>query len=165
MKQVLPTKVKRFIVQLNAMGDSPSEVVRAVAQEFSIEVTPQTVQRYDPSKLPGRTLSKGLKELFDTTRKEFVESADDLPMAQKAIRLRRLDSIHEKATEAGTLKIAATAIDLARKEMMALELGEAGEFAGVFRVINSPDEGLPSVPPAVNSMELKDSPQNPNLAD
>lgn len=147
MKQVLPTKVKRFIVKMNAYGDSPSEVVRAVAQEFSLDVTPQIVQRYDPTKVPGETLSKVLRELFYATRKAFCESPDTLPMAQKAIRLQRLDAIHEKASEAGTLKIAATAIDLARKEMMGLQLGDGEGITGVFRVINSPDLDVPATTP------------------
>lgn len=176
MKQVLPTTIKRFIVKLLAMGDGPSDVVRAVSQEFSVDVSFQTVNRYNPSLITGEKLSAPLKELFYATRKAFIESADDLPMAQKAIRLRRLDVIHEKATEAGTLKIAATAIDLARKEMMVLGMGDGGEFAGVFRVLNSPDDDLaePSAPapaaenPApvvVNAVEAIDSPHKDNLAE
>jgi hypothetical protein len=148
MKQVLPSNIKRFIVRLLAQGDAPSEVVRAVAQEFSVDVSAPAVLRYNPDLGQGEKLSAHLKELFYATRKAFIENADNLPMAQKGIRLKRLETIHDRAMEAGTLKIAATAIDLSRKEMMALELGQAGEFAGVFRVINSPDDDLPAAPSA-----------------
>ncbi|WP_086381843.1 DUF2280 domain-containing protein [Caballeronia sordidicola] len=156
MKQVLPSTVKRYIVRLLAQGDSPIEVVRAVAQDFSLEVSVQTVNRYHPDKPTGDCLSKPLRELFYSTRKAFVESPDNLPMAQKAIRLRRLDTQYEMALEAGTLKIALTAIDLARKEMMALQLGEGGgEFAGVFRVFNSPDDDAPPLPENQASLTVK----------
>jgi hypothetical protein len=146
----LPSNVKRFIVHLNAIGDTPAEVMVAVAQEFSIEVSRALVQHYDPTRVQGRDLSKQLKELFYATRKRAnEEAAENLPLGSRAVRLNLLRQVVER-NEGKADKIVTTAIEAARREMLAFdEDGNAVEQ--VVRVINSPMDYLaqPSAGPMI----------------
>lgn len=91
----LKEPVKMFIVQSLACFETPQQVVEAVKQEYGIEITRQQVALYDPTKVAGRNLSKKLKELFDSTRKNFRENVEDIPIANKAFRLRELQKMYD----------------------------------------------------------------------
>lgn len=91
----LKEPVKIFIVQSLACFDTPQQVADAVKQEYNIEVSRQQVAAYDPTKYAGRNLSKKLKELFERTRKDFRENVEDIPIANKAFRLRELQKMYD----------------------------------------------------------------------
>lgn len=91
----LKEPVKIFIVQSLACFDTPQQVADAVMQRFGIEIDRRQCENYDPTKLAGRKLSKKLKELFDRTRKDFRENVEDIPIANKAFRLRELQKMYE----------------------------------------------------------------------
>lgn len=133
---------------MNATGHVPSEVVRAVAQEFSVDVTPQAIMRYNPTRVQGEKLSATLKELFYATRKAArAQAMEDMPLGDMYDRMTLLMGIVER--NAGIAdKITAAAIEAARREVRALDLGDGDGLAGVFRVINSPDFD-PSLPPSL----------------
>jgi hypothetical protein len=89
-REELPFLVKRSIVQRLARFDTPSEVVKAVKEDFGLDLTRQRVSYYDPGTKAGAALDPDLKALFDETRKAFLEELDTIPIANKAVRLRHL---------------------------------------------------------------------------
>lgn len=90
----LKEPVKIFIVQSLACFDTPQQVVDAVREEFGIEIERQQVASYDPTKATCRGMSKKLKDLFHTTRKNFKSNIYDIPLANKAVRLNELQKMY-----------------------------------------------------------------------
>lgn len=90
----LKEPIKIFIVQSLACFETPQQVADTVKQEFKIEVSRQQVSLYDPTKYVGRNLSKKLKDLFEQTRKDFKTNIYDIPLANKAVRLRELQNMY-----------------------------------------------------------------------
>src|ERR1700744_6045323 len=109
--------IKRHIVMCCAQYDSPSEVARRVHEEFGVVVTRQQIQRYDPSHAAGRTLSTELRTLFDSTRHAFLEEIEVVPASHRAVRIRRLDALADKAREAGLHKLELNALRAIHTEM------------------------------------------------
>src|SRR5882757_11461498 len=101
--QDLPGPVKAFIVQRLAGFDLPSQVVKAVKEEFGIEVSRQRVHFYDPTTRAGRALNEDLKALFFETREKAKQDLDSIPSYHKAVRLQRLDNMITLAIERGNL--------------------------------------------------------------
>ena len=91
----LKEPVKIFIVQSLACFETPQQVADTVKQEFKIEISRQQVALYDPTKYVGRNLSKKLAELFHQTREEFRKNVEDIPLANKAFRLRELQKMYD----------------------------------------------------------------------
>ena len=82
---------KAFVVQRLACFDSPREVVEALREEHGVEIAPQTAEAYDPHKRAGATLSQKWRDLFEVTRKAFLEdAATHVPIANKTVRLREM---------------------------------------------------------------------------
>lgn len=115
----LKNEHRAFIVQRVACYDSPKEVAEAVKEEYGIEISPQAVESYDPNKRAGRTMAKSWRELFDTTRKAFLENVSThVPEANKAVRIRML------ANSARALKARGNHLGAAEMlERIAKELG------------------------------------------
>jgi len=114
---VLPTEIKAFIVQGLACFDTPTQVAQAVKQEFNFEVSRQQVAQHDPTKVAGRTLASKWVSLFEDTRKRFREEVADIPIANKAVRLRALDRMVTKAEGMKNMALAAQLMEQAAKEM------------------------------------------------
>lgn len=87
--------LKIYIVQSLACFKTPQQVVEAVKQEFKLEIPRQQVALYDPTKATGRNLSKKLKLLFEETRRDFQDNILDIPIANKAFRLRELQEMYD----------------------------------------------------------------------
>jgi len=92
-KSGLSDEIKYFIVNALACFEKPSAVAKAVEREFSIKVSPQAVEAYDPTKVAGQNLSAKLREHFHRVRESFRRDVDDIPIASKAVRLHRLDEM------------------------------------------------------------------------
>ena len=86
--------VKIFIVQSLACFETPQQVADAVKQEYGIEIDRRQCAAYDPTKPAGRNLSKKLKDLFTTTRKDFKGNIYEIPLANKAVRLNELQRMY-----------------------------------------------------------------------
>lgn len=112
----LKPDVKAFIVQALACFDTPSIVVESVQKEFNIRITPQQVESHDPTKVSGRGLAKKWVELFSATRTRFQNEIADVPIANKAYRLRALDRMMTKAETMRNMALAASLIEQAAKE-------------------------------------------------
>ncbi|EOT1930270.1 DUF2280 domain-containing protein, partial [Serratia marcescens] len=84
----LKPDVKAFIIQSLACFDTPTLVVESVQKEFGLKITRQQVESHDPTKVSGKSLAKKWVDLFHTTRERFKTEISDIPIANKAYRLR-----------------------------------------------------------------------------
>src|SRR5579862_394842 len=112
----LSNEVKTFIVQGLACFDTPSIVAAAVKKEFSVEVSRQLVESYDPAKRAGRNLAPTWRAIFETTRKTFLEDTAAIGVSHRAVRLRSLQRMAEKAEHMGNIGLAAQLLEQAAKE-------------------------------------------------
>lgn len=113
----LSNEVKAFIVQALACFDTPTQVAEAVKREFDIDVTRQQVETHDPTKRCSKTLAKRWVTLFEDTRKRFREETADIPIANRAYRLRALGRMVEKAESMRNLALTAQLLEQAAKEV------------------------------------------------
>jgi len=113
----LSNEVKAFIVQALACFDTPSQVAAAVREEFGLEVTRQKCEAHDPTKRAGRDLAKRWVTLFEDTRKRFREETAEIPIANRAFRLRVLGRMAEKAENMRNLALTAQLLEQAAKEV------------------------------------------------
>ncbi|AXY56820.1 DUF2280 domain-containing protein [Acinetobacter chinensis] len=91
----LKEPVKIFIVQSLACFETPQQVADSVEETYKIKIDRKQCHSYDPTKYAGRNLSKKLKDLFYETRKKFQENILDIPIANKAFRLKELQMMYE----------------------------------------------------------------------
>ena len=116
-KGKLTDEVRTFIVQSLACFDTPSVVALAVKREFDVDVSKQNVEGYDPTKRAGRNLSEKWSTLFEVARKSFLEDTAKIGIAHRAVRLRALQRLAEKAEEMRNLSLAAQLLEQAAKEV------------------------------------------------
>lgn len=113
----LKGEVKAFIVQSLACFDTPSQVVELVKKEFGLSITRQQVESHDPTKANGRGLAQKWVELFHENRKRFQTELSDIPIANKAYRLRALDRMMTRAEGMKNMALAASLMEQAAKEV------------------------------------------------
>lgn len=106
---------KVFVVQRLAMFDTPSQVVEAVKEEYGIEIPRQQVQSYDPT--VGPKPAKKWIALFEATRESFLDSASQIPIANRSVRLRRLERMAVAAEGRKNYALAAQLLEQAAKEV------------------------------------------------
>ena len=112
----LKGEVKVFIVQSLACFDTPSQVVELVKKEFGLSITRQQVESHDPTKANGRGLAQKWVDMFNATRERFQNEISDIPIANKAYRLRVLDRMATRAEGMKNLALTAEIIEQAAKE-------------------------------------------------
>ncbi|AZE55901.1 Phage protein [Pseudomonas synxantha] len=153
----LQNDVKAFIVQALACFDTPSQVVEAVQKEYGVAVTRQQVETHDPTKTSGKGLAKRWVTMFEDTRKRFREETAEIPIANRAYRLRGLGRMAEKAESMRNLALTAQLYEQAAKEVgdvyvnRRLEpekpLGsQADQRHAVAEYTLEPDENVPATP-------------------
>jgi hypothetical protein len=113
----LSGEVKAFIVQRLACFDAPSTVAEAVRQQFGEIVTRQLVEGYDPHKRSGARLSRKWRQLFEQTRRAFLEESIAIGISHRAVRLRKLEAQVELNEERGDSAMIAKLLEQAAKEM------------------------------------------------
>jgi len=112
----LDDEARAFVVTQLAAYDPPAVVARAVKEEFGFDITPQGVQAYDPTKHAGRHLSKQWRELFEKTRKAYLDGKVEIGIANKMVRLRTLERLARKAESSGNMGMTAQLLEQAAKE-------------------------------------------------
>lgn len=112
----LKPEVRAFIVQELACFDTPSQIVDSVQKEFKVQVTRQQVASHDPTKVAGKGLAQKWVDLFNHTRDRFLNEISDIPIANKAYRLRALDRMMTKAESMRNMALAASLMEQAAKE-------------------------------------------------
>lgn len=153
----LSNDVKAFIVQALACFDTPSQVAEAVQREFSITVTRQQVETHDPTKYSGKGLAKRWVTLFEDTRARFREETAEIPIANRAFRLRGLGRMAEKAESMRNLALTAQLYEQAAKECGDMYVNrkiepdkplgsQADQQHAVAEYKLEPDENVPATP-------------------
>ena len=112
----LKNEVKSFIVQALACFDTPSQVVEAVKNEYGVVVSRQQVETHDPTKSAGKGLAVKWATLFHDTRKRFREETAEIPIANRAFRLRAMNRFVEKAETMKNIGLAMQILEQAAKE-------------------------------------------------
>lgn len=112
----LKPEVRAFIIQELACFDTPSQIVESVQKEFKVQVTRQQVASHDPTKAVGKGLAKKWVDLFNELRDRFLNEISDIPIANKAYRLRALDRMMTKAESMRNMALAASLMEQAAKE-------------------------------------------------
>lgn len=112
----LSAEDKAFLVQKLACFATPGEAAEALKAERGVEVTAQGAEHYDPTKRAGRSLAENLKTLFHETRKAYREQLDNIPIANAAVRLERLERGCRIAMQRGNYVLAASLMEQAAKE-------------------------------------------------
>lgn len=112
----LNNEAKAFIVQALACYDSLETVSSSVKEQFGLSLTRQQIQSYDPTKAAGKSLSQKWVELFNVTRERFQVEISDIPIANKAYRLRALDRMATKSEAMRNYNLTAQLIEQAAKE-------------------------------------------------
>ena len=113
----LRSEVKAFIVQALACFDTPSQVVESVRKEFGIEISRQQCESHDPTKFAGRGLGAKWAELFHAARQRFREETTEIPIANRAFRLRAMNRFVEKAETMKNIGLAMQILEQAAKEV------------------------------------------------
>ncbi|WP_223514264.1 DUF2280 domain-containing protein [Pseudomonas sp. GL-R-26] len=153
----LRDEVKAFVVQALACFDTPSQVVVSVKERFGLDVTRQQCEAYDPTKYVGRNLHVKWQTLFHDTRQRFREETAEIPIANRAYRLRTLGRMAEKAENMKNMALTAQLLEQAAKEVgdvyvnRRLEpekpLGsQADQQHAVAEYTLEPDENVPTTP-------------------
>jgi hypothetical protein len=98
----LTEPIQHFIVEQLAFYKSPSQVAELVKEEFEVEVTRQLVRTYNPTQNP--VAAKRWAAIFEATRKRFLETIADIPIANQAYRLNEIQSLYLGAGRNAGLK-------------------------------------------------------------
>jgi len=106
---------RREIVQRLACFESPTEVAEWASEAFEKDVTPNQVHHYDPTRCD-ETAQKWT-ELFQETREAFLNDLDTIPLSHRAVRLRELTDLYERAKEQEEVEKAARMLKQAAKEV------------------------------------------------
>lgn len=113
----LTDEAKAFIIQSLACFDGLAVVVAAVKREFGIEISRQLCESHDPNKKSGAKLGERWRVLFDETRKAFLEDTSQIAISHRAVRLRALQRMAEKAEGQGNMVLASSLLEQAAKEV------------------------------------------------
>lgn len=116
-KDKLTEEQKSFIVQAVACFDPPSVVVKAVKEEFGVDIIPQHVEAYNPLRRAGRDCAEKWKQLFKETREAFLKDTAQIGIANRSVRLRALERMALKAEKQGNLALAKDLHEQAAKEV------------------------------------------------
>jgi hypothetical protein len=113
----LSDEVKAFIIQSLACFDGLAVVVAAVKREYGIEISKQLCESHDPTKKAGAKLGERWRVLFDETRKSFLEDTSTIAISHRAVRLRALQRMADKAETQGNMVLASNLLEQAAKEV------------------------------------------------
>lgn len=109
---------RAFIVRELACFARPKQAADALKEQFGIEASPQAMERYDPGKIAGKALAKKWRDLFEATRKAFLEHVEhSVPAANKAVRVAKLSRAADSLEMRGNLVGMKEMLEAVAKEM------------------------------------------------
>ncbi|MCR6502580.1 DUF2280 domain-containing protein [Shinella sp. CPCC 101442] len=117
VKPKLTREQQTYVVQALACFDTPSVVVASVKKDFGVTLSPQLVETYDPTKKAGRNVAARWKALFEETRKTFLEDTASIAISHRAVRLRALQRMADKAETQGNMVLASSLLKQAAEEV------------------------------------------------
>ncbi|MFK0273666.1 DUF2280 domain-containing protein [Ensifer sp. NPDC090286] len=149
-KGTLKDEVKTFIVQSLSCFDTPSVVVEAVRKEFGATITRQSVEGYDPTKKAGSNLAEKWRMLFEETRKTFLEDTATIAISHRAVRLRALQRMADKAENQGNMVLASSLLKQAAEEV-------GGAYTNRREITGKDGKDLPTPVSPVTIFQLPDN--------
>lgn len=155
----LRDEVKLFIVQALACFDTPTQVAKAVKEEFGLDVLRQQVAAYDPNCYVGRNLSAKWRTIFEDTRAKFREDTAAIPIASRAYRLRALARMAQQAESMRNIALAVAVIEQAAKEVGDMYVNRRLELP---KAPGADAPGMPSAPEYTLNPD-EDVPERPIL--
>ena len=112
----LDSEQKLAIVQALACFTTPAEVTVMMKEQFDLEVVIQQVVKYDPTK-PSYQGAEKWRELFNETRKAYIEQVSEVPIANQGYRLQQLQKNLDKAVKAKNFVLANATLKQAAEEV------------------------------------------------
>lgn len=115
------------------MFDTPQTVADFVKEEFDITMTRQSIQHYDPT--VGEKPAEKWCRIFEETRAAFLKTTAEIPIANRSVRLHRLERMAIAAEKSRNYVLAAALYEQAAKEVGNLftnkrDFGLSGELRG-----------------------------------
>jgi len=108
---------KTEVVRRLAGFAQPNAIAKRMKEDFGIEITPQAIAYYDPTRYSTSPCPKRWSDLFWTMRAEFIASVDDVGAAHPTVRVRRLDQMACAQMEKGNTAEARALLKQAADEM------------------------------------------------
>lgn len=128
------SQVASFIVTRLACFERPKEVQDALRDTFGVEMSLPQIMYYDAT-ASGNDLGQKWRRLFKVTRARCIKETAEIPIAHRAVRLRRLQRLADKAEDMRNIPVAGQLLEQAAKE--------TGDFYTNRRVVAPADaEGL-----------------------
>ena len=149
-KAKLSDEVKTYIVQALACFDSPSIVAAAVKKEFGVEVSRQLAESHDPNKKAAAGLAPKWRVLFEETRKTFLEDTASIAISHRAVRLRALQRMADKAENQGNMVLASSLLKQAAEEV-------GGAYTNRREITGKDGKDLPTPVSPVTIFQLPDN--------
>ncbi|MBZ9600738.1 DUF2280 domain-containing protein [Phyllobacterium chamaecytisi] len=149
-KGKLSVEQQTFVVQSLACFDTPMVVVAALKKDFNVVVSAQAVEVYDPNKRAGRKLSMRWRALFEETRKTFLADTATIAISHRAVRLRALQRMADKAETQGNMVLASSLLKQAAEEV-------GGSYTNRRELTGKDGKDLPTAVPAVTIFQLPDN--------
>lgn len=116
-KAKLTREQQTYVVQALACFDTPTIIAGALKKDFGIVFSPQAIEVYDPNKKAGRNLAARWRALFEETRKTFLEDTASIAISHRAVRLRALQRMADKAETLGNMVLASSLLKQAAEEV------------------------------------------------
>lgn len=89
----LRKEVQLYIIRSLAVFNTPTEVAKGVKETYGIDLKPQNIEVYDPTKRAGMNLREEFKKEFEETRKDFLEKPLNIPASNDAVMLQVLNDL------------------------------------------------------------------------
>lgn len=107
---------KHFIVTALAVFKTPQEIADEIKATFGIDVHRRQVHEYDPEGSKAAKVADKWKQIHKATRDKFLNATSDIPVANRAYRLVRLNKLVNNAGQRGAMKLEAELLEQAAKE-------------------------------------------------
>lgn len=105
-----------FIVQSLACFE-PLRVIKELFKEkFGFDITIQQIEFYDPTKIASANLGRKWREAFKDAREKFQNEVIDIPIANKAFRLKKMQDTMDKAESMKNYPLVLQTLEQAAKE-------------------------------------------------
>lgn len=108
-------ELKVYVVRALAVFNTPTEVIDLIKVNYPEDyeqlrqnkngLKPQNIECYDPTKRAGSELCADLKAEFEATRKQFLDSPKQIPIANLTYRLERMQRIVDGASKNSVLQL------------------------------------------------------------
>ena len=113
----VPDEVAEYIVGRFAMWETPDEIAGQIKDLFNVEFNKQTICQYNMSRPANKHMGRKWHEMFAAARERFLTNIYDIPLANKAYRLKFLDEMAHDAKKSKNRPLASQIAEQAAKEV------------------------------------------------